>query len=86
MVHPLCTQFDIPHGLTQLGRFVDAVRPEIDPLGAALPVFKLEIVALVVFLLCVVLGPLLVFAPQLAQTKRTGIREYGAGPAVRARI
>jgi len=26
----------------------------------------------------VVLGPLLVFAPQLAQTKRTGMREYGA--------
>jgi hypothetical protein len=47
-------------------------------LGAALPAFKLEIVALVVFLLCVVLGPLLVFAPRLAQTKRTGIREYGA--------
>ena len=25
----------------------------------------------------VVLGPLLVFAPQLAQAKRTGLREYG---------
>jgi hypothetical protein len=47
-------------------------------LGAALPAFKLEIVALVVFLLGVVLGPLLVFAPRLAQTKRTGNREYGA--------
>jgi hypothetical protein len=47
-------------------------------LGAALPEFKLEIVVLVVFLLCVVLGPLLVFAPQLAETKRTGNREYGA--------
>ena len=32
---------------------------------------------LVVFLLCVVLGPLLVFTPQLAQAKRTGNREYG---------
>jgi hypothetical protein len=47
-------------------------------LGAALPAFKLEIAALVVFLVCVVLGPLLVFAPQLAQTKRMGNREYGA--------
>ena len=28
--------------------------------------------------MCVVLGPLLVFAPQLAQAKRTGNREYGA--------
>ena len=46
-------------------------------LGAALPAFKLEIAVLVVFLLCVVLGPLLVFAPQLAQAKRTGNREYG---------
>lgn len=46
--------------------------------GAALPEFKVEIVVLVVFLLCLVLGPLLVFAPQLAQAKRTGNREYGA--------
>jgi hypothetical protein len=46
--------------------------------GAALPEFKVEIAVLVVFLLCLVLGPLLVFAPQLAQAKRTGNREYGA--------
>jgi hypothetical protein len=46
-------------------------------LGAALPEFKIEIAVLVVFLMCVVLGPLLVFAPQLAQAKRTGNREYG---------
>ena len=46
-------------------------------LGAALPDFKVEIAVLVVFLLCMVLGPLLVFAPQLAQAKRTGNREYG---------
>ena len=42
-------------------------------LGAALPEFKVEIAVIVVFLLCVVLGPLLVFAPQLAQAKRTAI-------------
>ena len=46
-------------------------------LGAALPEFKPEIAVLVVFLVCVVLGPLLVFAPKLAETKRTGNREYG---------
>jgi len=46
-------------------------------LGAALPDFKVEIAVLVIFLLCVVLGPLVVFAPQLAQAKRTGTREYG---------
>ena len=28
-------------------------------------------------MLCVVVGPLLVFVPQLAQAKRTGLREYG---------
>jgi len=47
-------------------------------LGATLPQFKVEIAVLVVFLLCTVLGPLLLFAPQLAEAKRTGNREYGA--------
>jgi AcrR family transcriptional regulator len=46
-------------------------------LGATLPDWKVEIGVLVVFLVCLVLGPLLVFAPQLAQAKRTGNREYG---------
>jgi hypothetical protein len=45
--------------------------------GAALPEFKIEIAVVTVFLLCLVLGPLLLFAPQLAQAKRTGNREYG---------
>jgi hypothetical protein len=46
-------------------------------LGSTLPAFKGEIGVMVVFLLCVFLGPLLVFAPQLAEAKRTGLREYG---------
>lgn len=46
-------------------------------LGAKLPEFDSEIAAMAVFLLCLVFGPLLVFMPQLAQTKRTGLREYG---------
>jgi hypothetical protein len=45
--------------------------------GAALTQFKAEIALMVGFLLCVVLGPLLVFAPQLMAAKRTGLREYG---------
>ncbi len=45
--------------------------------GATLPDFKVEIAVVLIFLLCVVLGPLVVFAPQLAQAKRTGLREYG---------
>ncbi|HEY6201122.1 MAG TPA: hypothetical protein VI231_21145 [Candidatus Binatia bacterium] len=47
-------------------------------LGASLPQFLIEIAVIVGFLLCIVLGPLLVFAPQLAQLKRTADREYGA--------
>ena len=46
-------------------------------LGAALTDFKAEIAILVAVLLCIVFGPLLVFAPQLARAKRTGNREYG---------
>jgi hypothetical protein len=45
--------------------------------GTALTEFKVEMAIMVVFLECLVLGPLLVFAPQLSQTKRLGVREYG---------
>jgi hypothetical protein len=45
--------------------------------GSSLMDFKLETLVLVVFLLCLVQGPLLVFAPQLARAKRVGRREYG---------
>jgi hypothetical protein len=46
--------------------------------GKTLLDFKQEIVAAVVFLLLLVLGPLCVFAPRLAQAKRQGLLEYGA--------
>ena len=46
-------------------------------LQAKLPEFEGEIAVVTVFLLCLIFGPLLVFVPQLAQTKRTGLREYG---------
>ena len=46
-------------------------------LGAALPDFKIEIAIFVIVMQVVVLGPLLVFAPRLAEAKRTGLREYG---------
>jgi hypothetical protein len=45
--------------------------------GATLPQFKLEVIALVAFVVFVVLGPLLVFAPKLEAAKRVGLREYG---------
>lgn len=45
--------------------------------GARLIDFRLEILLLVIFVVCLVVGPLLVFAPQLSRAKRTGLREYG---------
>jgi hypothetical protein len=46
--------------------------------GDTLLDFKPEIAAVVVFLLLLVLGPLCVFSPRLAQAKREGLLEYGA--------
>ncbi len=46
--------------------------------GKTLLDFKPEIIAAVVFFLLLVLGPLCVFAPRLAQVKRQGLLEYGA--------
>jgi hypothetical protein len=63
----------VAHGALLAGNLAN----RIFYLGATLPVYKIEIVVVVIFLLCVVLGPLLMFAPQLAQVKRTGLREYG---------
>jgi hypothetical protein len=45
--------------------------------GASLPQFQAIIATYVIIYLCVVLSPVMVFAPQLAQAKRLGIREYG---------
>jgi hypothetical protein len=47
-------------------------------LGQKLTAFKPEIASLVVLMLLISLGPLLVFAPQLAKAKRDGRREYDA--------
>lgn len=68
----------IPLALAHGAMLAGLIANRIFYVGAALPEFKVEIAVLVVFLLCMVLGPLLVFAPQLAQAKRTGNREYGA--------
>ncbi len=45
--------------------------------GATLPQFKLEIVAWMVLLMLLVLAPLFLFVFQLAESRRTGLREYG---------
>ncbi|HEX5019480.1 MAG TPA: hypothetical protein VFX54_02390 [Candidatus Binatia bacterium] len=63
----------VAHGVLLAGNIAN----RIFYAGAALPEFKIEIAVVTVFLLCLVLTPLLLFAPQLAQAKRTGNREYG---------
>jgi hypothetical protein len=64
----------VAHGALVAGQLAN----RIVHLGAALPQFKVEIAVVVVYVLCLVIGPLLLFAPQLAQAKRKGLREYGA--------
>jgi hypothetical protein len=61
------------HGALMAGYFAN----QIFHAGAVLTQFKLEILLLVIFLLCMVVGPLAVFAPQLARARRTGLGEYG---------
>ncbi len=39
--------------------------------------YKVEIAVLLVWLLCIVIAPLLAFAPALAQTKRAGLLDFG---------
>ena len=45
--------------------------------GATLPEFKVELIGIVAVMVFAVLGPLLVFGPQLAAAKRAGLREHG---------
>ena len=45
--------------------------------GAKLPQFKVEIIGLVAVMVLAILGPMLVFAQQLAAAKRAGMREFG---------
>ncbi len=67
----------VPLAVAHGGLLAGSIANRIFYLGAALPQFKIEIAVLVVFVLCMVLGPLLLFAPQLAEAKRKGDREYG---------
>jgi hypothetical protein len=67
-----------PLALAHGGMLAGYVATRIFHVGAALPQFKIEIAVLAGFMVCMVLGPLLLFAPQLAEARRTGNREYGA--------
>lgn len=61
------------HGTILAGFIAD----RIFHLGARLIDFQIEIIVVLVLLFCLIVGPLLLFAPQLARAKRTGAREYG---------
>jgi hypothetical protein len=67
------TLLAVAHGTLLAGMLADRVLL----LGTTLLEYKIEIAAMVVFWMCLVLGPLLVFVPQLAHAKRKGLREYG---------
>ena len=67
------TVLAVAHGALLAGNLAN----RIFFLGAALTQFKAEIAIVLIFLMCIILGPLLFFMPQLAQAKRTGSREYG---------
>jgi len=45
--------------------------------GEALQSFKFQIAGFIVFFVAVVLGPLLMFTPRMAQTRREGLADYG---------
>jgi len=63
----------VAHGAMVAGQITNRVLL----LGASLPDFKLEVATLLLFLSAVILGPLLLFSPQLARCKRSGLLEYG---------
>lgn len=67
----------VPLAVAHGALFSGMLANHIFHLGSKLTDFKMEIAALAVFLLCVIIGPLLVFSPQLSQAKRKGLREYG---------
>ena len=63
----------LAHGATVAGTMAN----RIFYAGATLTSFRMDLLLLVTFLLVLVLGPFVVFVPQLAAAKRTGLREYG---------
>jgi hypothetical protein len=64
----------LAHGVLLAGMLAN----QIFHTGARLTDFRLEILLLVILLMLLVVGPLAVFAPQLARAKRKGLREYGS--------
>jgi hypothetical protein len=63
----------LAHGVLLAG----VLASQIFHAGAKLTEFRLEVLLLVLLLILLVVGPLVVFAPQLARAKRIGLREFG---------
>ncbi len=61
------------HGAMLAGQLAS----QIFYMGSKLTDFRLEILLLVIWVVFLVVGPLLAFSGQLAQTKRAGLRDYG---------
>lgn len=68
------TMLAVAHGALAAGQ----IASRIFFAGDALPEFVGVICVVIIFMLCVVFGPLLVFAPQLSEAKQAGLLEYGA--------
>jgi hypothetical protein len=64
----------VAHGALLTGTIAN----QIFFLGSKLPEFKAEIVIMVSFVQCLVIGPLLMFSSQLFAAKWNGVLEYGA--------
>jgi hypothetical protein len=67
----------MPFLLAQGTLYAGMIANRIFFLGDKLPEFTSDLVLLVAVLVFAVLGPLLVFVPQLVRAKWTGLREYG---------
>jgi hypothetical protein len=67
----------VPLALAHGALLAGTLASQIFYAGARLTDFRLEILLLMIFVVFLVVGPLLVFAPQLSRAKRTGLREYG---------
>jgi hypothetical protein len=66
-----------PFLLAQGAMLAGMIANQIFFAGATLPEFKVEMIGMVAVMVFAILGPLLVFSPQLEVAKRKGLREYG---------
>ncbi len=63
----------LAHGALLAGTIANRIFYE----GSRLTDYRLEILLLVIFVVCLVVGPPLALSPQLARAKRAGLAEYG---------